>query len=378
MKRIDYLGILLIIGIGLLFRFYIITFLPIKNLLAEPILLTDLLGNGQSISWLTITSFGMVNILLIWIVSLYLFGRLNAFINSSLYSLSPWSAYLDVSGSIYILILTLLLISFLGFQIFVKFKYDIGFYMILISLGLLLYTHILMLIVVPILLILLIKKGVFKQLRLKIFYIFFAIAFLILIGLMIGNKEGVTNLTRLHFNFLLDPRLINSVNEYQGELRMSPYFNVGRFIENKYTFVGQYIIFNVLKQFTPATYFTSQQTMLDFSFTPPVFLGFIIPFTLGLFLIRIRRKYAAVIAFFILLLPSIVSKASPNLERLILIAPVFYLIISQGLEKLVQKRKHNIYKILLIVTLFLVIFQVLLTFIDIAFLEEMRIKEFHS
>ena len=64
-KKTELLYLLPIVLIGILFRVFIITEVPIEDYLVEPILLTDLLGQGKSLGRFTILVFGAINILLL-------------------------------------------------------------------------------------------------------------------------------------------------------------------------------------------------------------------------------------------------------------------------------------------------------------------------
>ena len=189
-----------------------------------------------------------------------------------------------------------------------------------------------------------------------------------------GNNGTVT--LKLVFS---DIGLLNSVNEYRGETNQSVFDPIGKIIENKYIYFSEHILFNVLKQFTPSTYFSNQAHLLGFSFSPPIYLGFIIPFMFGLIkLIKFfpkNRKYH-LLPFFFLLLPSIFSKNSPDLSRLVLIAPIVFAIVASGIWELILNYKRKKYAFLLLLTIFIVGIQFAITLVDIAIREPIRLQMF--
>jgi len=192
-------------------------------------------------------------------------------------------------------------------------------------------------------------------------------AFLIFIFLFIFHQITI----------FTNPGLINSVNTFRGETNQTIFAPLGRVIENRYVYLSEHLLFNILRQFTPATYFTNQAQLLDFSFSPPIYLGFIIPFLFGL--VKLVKSLAKndvpkVIIVFLLILPSILSNNSPDLSRLIIVSPVIFFIISSGFYTFILNYKKRIFKIFLFLTLFLVVLQVSTTFVDIATREPVRLQ----
>ncbi|MDO8657660.1 MAG: hypothetical protein Q7K55_02890, partial [Candidatus Levybacteria bacterium] len=172
---------------------------------------------------------------------------------------------------------------------------------------------------------------------------------------------------------------INSVNSFRGENNQTVFAPIGKVIENRYIYLSEHTLFNILQQFTPATYFTNHAKLLGFSFAPPIYLGFIIPFLLGSFtLIKSLTKtdILKIVIVFLLLVPSILSKDSPDLSRLIIVSPVIFFIISRGLYDFLSDYKKGNSRFLLILTIFLVTLQFLITLTDIAIREPIRLQMF--
>lgn len=379
MKRIDYLEIILIVVLGLLFRLYILNFLPINSILAEPILITDLFGNGKSFHWLATLIFGLINIFLLWIISYNLFGKKISFINSLLYSISPWSVYLDVSGSSYIFLLFCLLISLLGLQLIYKAKNISGQMLAITGCSLLLYSNFLMWIVVPILLVTITKVRIISFDRIKIILIAVIIICLPIPYLMIRNVTGVKNIFNNQIKIFEDVGLLNMVNSYRGAAEQDGLGFLAKLSENRYIFSMEYILLKFTKHFIPSTYFTQQEKLLGFSFSPPVYLGFFIPFVFGLYqLLQTTLFRKALLTSSLLVIPSLLAKQTVDLNRLIIFAPVVTLIISYGFIRLYEHRKNKRVYIFLVLTIFIVLFQLLTTVSDIQSREKTRFKKFYE
>lgn len=302
MHRTGYLLLVFILLISLSFRLVINYFIPITQQINLPLIFM-----------------GVANLVLVFIIIRRLVNFRVGLLTSLLYAISPWTAYLEISGSFYIFLLWWLLILTA----------------ILISIS---------------------NKKIF----------FLAISIFILFS-FIKNPPTIFS----------DVGLLNSVNTFQGETRNAGFGLLGRLVENRYIYFGEHLIFHILKQFTPATYFTNQSTMLGFSFTPPIFLGFIIPFVLALFMkIKNLSKNdiykTAVIA--LLFLPSILHKDSPHLPSLVLASPIIFYMISCGIYEFVTNYKRPNHKFLFFLTIFLVTLQFLVTLIDIAVREPVRMQ----
>lgn len=266
---------------------------------------------------------GLVNLILIsnaiQRITNYKIGLLAAL----LYAICPWTAYLELASSPYIFLLTLLLILYTGIQVF---NIDKRFLLMTIIIG-----------------------GIFFLYRYNQITIFSNIG------------------------------LINAVNSFRGETSQTIFAPIGKFIENRYIYFSEHLLFNILKQFTPATYFTNQARLLGFSNTPPIYLGFLIPFLFGLLrLLRSipRNRILEIITGIFLIFPSILAKDSPDLSRLVLISPIIFYIISFGMYEFVLNYQKRFFRFLLFITLFIVMVQFLITLSDIAARESLRMQIF--
>lgn len=306
MNRTGYLLLVFIVLISLSFRFFIIYFVLIS----------------QHMNLLVIFM-GLVNLILVFNVVQRTLDYKVGLLTSLLYAISPWIAYLEVAASPYIILLTFLLVLFLGTQVF----------------------------------------SISKKISLMFLLLIIVIFIYIFDQFTIFSNIG----------------LLNSVNEYRGETRQTVFAPIGKVIENKYIYFSEHLLFNILKQFTPSTYFTNQAHLLGFSFSPPIYLGFIIPFLFGLVkLIKLLpgSRIPEVLLVFFLLLPSIVSKNSPDLSRLVLVAPIVFAAVAIGIWGLILNYNKKIFTFLLFLIIFTVGLQFFITLSDIVIREPVRLQMF--
>ncbi len=350
--------------IALLIKILLIVDLPIVDINKESLLVTELLNFSFYIQWWVNILFGVVIAGLIYYIALIILGKSQALIAASLYLVNPWSSYIEVSGSIYILDLLLFLSLFSGFLIKKNSRLSLG--VILVSSLLLMYTSILNWVILPIIIFSLYKSGLIQGKKLKLYLFLLAIFLLPLLFITFENSQGIRNIYSNEITVFSDVGLFNTVNKYRGETKSSNFSTIGKFVENKYTYLTEHLLLSVMRQFTPLTYFTPQFRLLGFSFSPPVFLGFLIPFFWGIVLWLRNFKKSGWLSFAAasLMLPSILTKNSPDLARLILFSPVIFLITSEGIID-VTSDKRKIYRILFFLTIALVILQLFTVLPDI-------------
>lgn len=300
--------ILAIVYIGIIFRALIIRSLyPIHD--------------GKEFLWWVTILIGIGNAILIWLIGRKFFNGKIALFALILYAISPWFAYLEAAGSIYIFVLFLLLITFYGIG---QLEKNRKFLMIVVVL---------------------------------------VVAILLYGDLLKGST------------LFSDIGIINTVNQFQGETRETELRFIGRFAENRYIYFAQYLTFNFLKHFTPAVYFTPEYKLLNFSFSPPILMGFLIPLFLGLVgWSKIWEKYKMVtLTPLLLIIPSVLSKQSPSLSKLVIFAPIIIFTISYGFITFLLKPKNMLFRTLLLTTLLLVVIQMIVVIIDILFREPVRL-----
>lgn len=268
---------------------------------------------------------GLVNLTLVFNITQRLINYKVGLLAALLYAISPWTAYLEVAASPYITLLTFLLVLYIVTQVF----------------G--------------------ISKNIYLILLLLIVIIF----------IYIFNQ----------FTIFSNIGLLNTVNEYRGETNQTIFAPIAKVVENKYIYFSEHLLFNTLKQFTPATYFTNQIQLLGFSFSPPIYLGFLIPFLFGLAKLSkkiFKARIYEITTVFLLVLPSILLKDSPNLPALVLVSPIIFLCISIGLYEFIENPKNKIFRLLLVLTISLVALQFFTTLSDIAIREPVRFESFKN
>ncbi len=277
---------------------------------------------NQSVN-LSVIFMGLINLILIFNIARKLINYKVGLIAAFLYAISPWTAYLEISANPYVFLLTFILFFYTLTQVF----------------------------------------NINKK-------IFLGVVTLLIVGFLYKFNQ-ITIFSNIG--------LINTVNEFRGETNQTIFAPLGRIIENRYIYLSEHLIFNILKQFTPATYFTNQVSLLGFSFSPPIYLGFIIPFLFGLAkLIKSipKSKTSKSILVIFLMLPSILSNNSPDLSRLVLVSPIIFFIISNGLYEFILNYKRSAFRFLLFLTLFIVVLQFFTTLSDIAIREPVRLQMF--
>lgn len=266
---------------------------------------------------------GLLNLVLLFCIIQRLANYKIGLLAALLYAISPWTAYLELVSSPYIFLLSSILFLYLGIQIFN------------------------------------ISKGIFLLLIIAIG------------GFFLYRYNQITVFSNIG--------LINDVNSFRGETNQTFLSPLGKIIENRYIYLSEHLTFNILKQFTPATYFTNQVRLLGFSNSSPIYLGFIIPFVSGL-LISARlmpvNRISEIIAGTLFILPSILSKDSPDLSRLILISPIIFFVISISLYEFILNYRKKVFLFLLFLTVFMVVLQFLVTISDIAVREPVRLQMF--
>jgi hypothetical protein len=365
---------LIYFGAGFLFlRGYALNSLFPFSVRGESLFLSDLLGHGVIIPfWITIM-IGFLNLGLVWLIGRKLFNQKFADLAALVYLVSPWAIYLEVCGYISILWLAFILTAFLGLLLVDNKKIASQFLIILGILGLLCSSLVLWL-VVPFLLFGLFKSGFIKGNILAVLGLFL-IPF---IFLFYKNDAALKNNLNRELTVFSDVGLNNAVNSFRGEINKSDFAFMAKVTENKLTYFGIHMMDMTVKQLNPFFYFTSDAGLLNFSFNPPIFLGFIIPFFLGLSfwkMVWLKYKYYCLI-FLALLLPSLLSEKGIDLSKLIIIFPVLIFTISFGLSKNFKIYKNRINKYLMAVMLVLLIFQSVLFLSELPSREPIRLHFF--
>lgn len=368
---------LIIYGLSFITSAFLIKLIYPIHLQDQKPLFFDLIELNVNLPFWLIYFLGSINIFLIWIIAKKFFlGRL-ALIPVLVYCFSPWSFYLMASQSFYIYLLMLTLITFLGILLIKSEKSKLGILWFILGTVLALYSSLLLLMIYPILIagLILIKFISIKKISTPIFII--VLLCLPLFIAMFKNQVGIKNIYNNQITVFADPGHINIINTFQGESSKAGFNLLSRMAENKYIYFFKYSILKAVKHITPSTFFTSQEGLLKFSFSPPIYFGFLTPFLYGLYLIlnsSSMRKYLAV--SLILLIPSFLSREFVDLNRLVLFEPVIIFIIALGLVEIIKGKKDRIFKFMLLLTIILVVTQLLVTIFDINFREYARYERY--
>lgn len=318
------------------------------------------------------------NIILLWLISRRIFTGRFSLIPSIIYAVSPWSSYLVVAGSFYIYLSFLLLLSFYSLLIISSGRRFLGSILLVGATVAAMYSSFLLFLVLPVICISLVifKITPFISAKFLILLIILLFPFLFLIY---GNRLGFTNIMNNEIKIFEDPGLVNMVNNFQGAAKQQGYGQMAKLSENKYLFFSEYILLKVTKQFVPSTFFTPQEKLLNFSFSPPIYLGFFIPFVFGLWsCLKISRLRKALLLSTLLVVPSVVSKSMVDLNRLLIFMPVIILVTTFGLILLYEQRNKKKIAIFLFITIFLVILQIVVTISDIQVREKDRYIKYYG
>lgn len=335
------------------------------HLIQQKLFFFDLIEVDKNIPHILIYVFGLVNYLLIWSVSKQIFAGKKALIPLLIFSLSPWPAYLIFAGSFYIYLLMLIMVSFLGVMLIKQGGIKLGGLFFITGNIISLYSSLLMLIVFPVAITLLIitKFISFKKIR---FSILLTILFCLpLFVSMIKNPVGMGNIYNNQIMVFSDPSIFSATNQFQGASGKEGFKIFSKFTENKYIYISKFLLLKSIKNITPVTFFTPQEKLLGFSFSPPILFGFLTPFLYGLYLIlSLKNLRGYLFGSLVFIIPSFLSKLTVDLNRLVLFAPIIVFIISFGLINL-AKHKNKIVRIILFLSLVLVLVQFLVTMFDI-------------
>lgn len=334
----------------------------------------ELIGKKVNIPTELIFFLDTANIILIWLISRRIFAGFNSFIPAVIYATLPWSGYLVAAKSFYILLAFLTLLIFYGFLL-INSKEKRPFWESILTITattFTIYGSLLMLFIVPLLFIVIYIFRIFPTNNLRsIFYVIIVLSLPLLISIYV-NILAFQNILQREITIFSDPGLINMANSYQGAARQANLGILARTAENKYIIHLEYIFLKLSKHLTPSTYFTSQEKLLNFSFTPPIYLGFIIPFAFGFYQILKSPHFIKWLILSVpLVIPSMLSKQMVDLNRLFILLPVLILIITFG-SIFLFKQKKNIYLALIGISIFMVIFQAFVTISDIQLREKAR------
>ena len=360
------------------FTIFIQSYLDPIRFASQSFFVFDLIGKTYSWSYLWLNFFDLGNVILLWLIGKKIFANRFAFTAAAVYAICPWGSYLAVASSFYIYLSFIILLIFYSLVIIYSGGKQAWVKILLIgAIITAMYSSFTLFITLPILFVLIILFQVILFKDLKKTLIFICILMLPLVFIVIRNQTSFSNIRASEIKLFADPGLLNMVNSYQGAGKEAGFGNIAKVSENRYIFAIEYIFLKYIKSLTPTNYFTQQEKLLNFSFTPPIYLGFLIPFLYGLYNMfqnSILRKLFLLST--LLIIPSIFSKQIVDLNRQILFAPVVIILISYGIIKFLETRKKITF--FLTITLVLVIFQFVVTISDIKLREKDRYIKYYG
>jgi len=324
------------------------------------------LGIHQKIPVAVIYLLGGANLFMIWIISQKFFRGWAGYLPPLIFSLSPWSAYFIYAGSNYIYLLSSLLLSFIGLLLVRSGESRQGIIFFVAGSFFIISSSFILFLIFPIFITMIVysKFVTFKAIKSAVFAII--VLYLLIFSLGIKNPLAIKNIYSKEFTIFSNIGLINATNNFQGESNKRGFYTISKLTENKYFYFSKHLSLKLFKSIVPSTFFTAEEKILRFSFSPPIFVGFAVPFFYGIFLVfksKILRNFLLLSLVFII--PSVVAKPLVDLDRLVLFEPVPVFVIGFGLINLIKKSHQNIPRIMLFLCILLVIVQLFVTIFDI-------------
>lgn len=373
-----YCLLLVVLVLTILWQSYILNLMFPIHYNPRNIFFSDLINHPLTISlWLGYV-FGFMDMLLLYAIGRKLFSSDGAFIPAFIFGISPWTAYLLATGSVYPFLVCLILLIGYGVLLLNSSKQIFGSVLIILGSVAAFYSSLYMIIVLPLFFIGVIFLKIISFNKIKPLLLTIAILLLPLAVFMVVNFEGVKNIFAQQVTIFADPGVIQGNNAFQGQAQKSGMGLIFKIAENKYEHLLRYTVLKILGNLAPATYFTPQEKLLGFSFSPPTYLGFIIPFLYGLYQIlrsRVLRKY--LVFSLILIIPSVITQQQVDLNHLFIFMPTIVFLISYGLINLYCKKREILFCIVLYLVLCLIFFQMAVTIFDVSVREHQRYLKYY-
>jgi len=374
----DLFKLFLILPLHFLFIYFLSRHLVGIYVSSHQFFISSFLGKELYVTKVLVYISDFLNLFLIFVLGEYFFADERPFLPLLLYSFNPWSVYQTALVSPYIFFLFIILLFIFGL-ILLKENRRLSFAVLILASFFGVSASLFFFFILPLFWFLFYflvkdKKMIIVSKKFLMFSLIL-LFFLVLITYLV-DKEAVFSSFRNEAGMFSDPGFINMVNTYRGESVNEGFGFLSKMVENKYFLGSEFIFLKLLQNLTPATFFTAQEKMFGFSFSPPVFLGFLIPFAWGLYKSFLSRKIY-LLAGFLLLLPSLLSINLINIDRLILFFPIIIYLTSYGFNSLSNLAKPRS-RLFIFLSLFLVIFQFLLTVWDISIKEKERFIRYYG
>ncbi|MDP3973533.1 MAG: hypothetical protein Q8P92_01745 [Candidatus Daviesbacteria bacterium] len=363
---------LFLISIHILFLALLIKTLYPIHFMEENLFFFDLLSKPLHIPYWLIIICTNINILSLSFIGKLIWGSREWVILPALYVLNPWTPYLASLNSFYIYLASLILIMILGFIFIKSTNHWIGAVISIFAGVLLLYSSLIIFIIFPLMVIGIIILRLFSKNEIKKLSFWIILFCVPLFMAIFKNSVGWENIYRNEVTILSEEGFLNDVNKFQGQAQKRGFRLLSKVAENRYVYFAKYASLKIIKNLTPATYFTPQEKLASFSFSPPIFLGFILPFLFGLYSLLKSTQSAKFLGLsLILIIPSLLSKQIVDLNRLVIFSPIIFYAISYGLINLYRSKKFS-FRIILFLTIILVFIQMFVTISDIYLRETIR------
>jgi len=372
-----YLSLAGLLILNLLFVVFIQKNIYPIHLAPQNFFLLDLIGKNIYPPSVIIYISELGSLIFLWLISKKIFKGNQALIPPAIYAISPWSCYLTAAGSFYIFLLFLLLVfTYSLFLIGDNFK-PLGIFLFLASSLVAVYSSLFLIFLIPVILGFIFIFKVLPLGNLKRPTVLFILFVIPLFLLIFKNHIAFKNVLENEIGIFKDPGLVNTVNSFQGAAKIENFGILARVSENKYLFSAEDLLLKYTEQLAPATSFTSQAKLLEFSFSSPIFLGFLIPFFYGIYLLLKSSEARKIIFIYTLLvIPSVLSQEDVNLNRLVIFMPAVIFIVAYGIIKLTEQRKTKI--IYILIFSIMVILQLFITASDIKIREKARFIEYYG
>jgi len=373
MWKIRSLAIILGLMFFVILRLLIFRYVPFVDSGQTFPYIDDILGTNFVVPlWLIMFS-DISNLILFWLIGRKVLGEKYGFLAPIFYAISPWPAYLTISGSIFVPVLMGMLLFYFGLTLAKDKRSLLGISLSTLGLVIAVYLNFSMLFVLPFLILGIYGSRFFAKKNIKILLTVLIFLFLPIIIFSIFRRNSLKQALTKNVSLFNEVGLINSVNTFRGEARRAGYSQLGILVENKITYFGRHVLFNTLTAFSPYTYFTQQFRLLSFSFTPPIFVGLLVPFLYGLVcMFKGKNKiYYLLFLTIPLLIPAVLREYFPDLNSLILILPAIIFVSAWGMGVLVRNKKM----FFITITVFLIFLQGLTTLYDITTREPVRYQE---
>jgi hypothetical protein len=344
---------------------------------AQNLLFAELLHKLVYIDDAPYILFPILSVALIYLISKKIFKGFWVMIPPLIFLISPWGWYLALSHSFYVFLFFLTLVVIYG-VILVKSGRPLGGNILIAVAGLItMYSSTLFFILIPLSITVLIILKIVNYKQLIISILFIGMATLPLLLLVSKNKSEFQNNLRRETMSFSDPSVVNTANRYQGNAAEAGFKNLARISENKYIFYVESVTLKYVTLINPVAFFTPEYRLLGFSFSPPILLGFIIPFGYGLYKL-LQKPESRKILFIstLLVIPSITANIQVPLNRLILFSPVIIFVITSGLIGFINLKGNKTAKFFLITTIILILLQTVVIFSDLRFREKDRFERY--